>query len=97
MSVASHATTARSDEPTDQDDDHARLLRRDSSARDAEDSEGDGERPWQAEDSASRISESAGAVPAEDSSAGQRRTLLDMNSYQWLILGAAWLGWGFDM
>src|SRR5437868_12865495 len=26
-----------------------------------------------------------------------RRTLLDMNGYQWLVLFAAWLGWGFDI
>jgi MFS family permease len=25
-----------------------------------------------------------------------RRTLLDMNGYQWTVLLAAWLGWGFD-
>src|SRR5437867_3933057 len=25
------------------------------------------------------------------------RTLLDMNGYQWLVLFAAWLGWGFDV
>lgn len=25
------------------------------------------------------------------------RTLLDMNSYQWTVLFAAWLGWGFDV
>ncbi len=24
------------------------------------------------------------------------RTLLDMNGYQWTVLAAAWLGWGFD-
>jgi MFS family permease len=28
--------------------------------------------------------------------AGPGRTLLDMNSYQWTVLAAAWLGWGFD-
>lgn len=27
----------------------------------------------------------------------KRRTLLDMNSYQWLVIFAAWLGWGFDV
>lgn len=27
----------------------------------------------------------------------QRRTILDMNSYQWLVIFAAWLGWGFDV
>src|SRR5215510_8629793 len=26
-----------------------------------------------------------------------RRTVLDMNSYQWTVLLAAWLGWGFDI
>ena len=26
-----------------------------------------------------------------------RRTVLDMNSYQWTVLFAAWLGWGFDV
>lgn len=26
-----------------------------------------------------------------------RRTLLDMNGYQWTVLFAAWLGWGFDI
>jgi len=26
-----------------------------------------------------------------------RRTLLDMNSYQWTVIFAAWLGWGFDV
>jgi MFS family permease len=26
-----------------------------------------------------------------------RRTLLDMNTYQWTVLLAAWLGWGFDV
>jgi MFS family permease len=25
------------------------------------------------------------------------RTVLDMNGYQWLVLFAAWLGWGFDI
>jgi MFS family permease len=25
------------------------------------------------------------------------RTLLDMNSYQWTVIFAAWLGWGFDV
>jgi len=31
----------------------------------------------------------ATSVPAQ-------RTLLDMNGYQWTVLFAAWLGWGFD-
>lgn len=26
-----------------------------------------------------------------------RRTLWDMNSYQWTVIFAAWLGWGFDI
>jgi len=25
------------------------------------------------------------------------RRVLDMNAYQWTVLGAAWLGWGFDV
>src|SRR5258708_13596077 len=25
------------------------------------------------------------------------RTVLDMNGYQWTVLFAAWLGWGFDV
>src|SRR6185503_1947732 len=25
------------------------------------------------------------------------RTVLDMNRYQWTVLFAAWLGWGFDV
>jgi MFS family permease len=28
--------------------------------------------------------------------ASAQRTLLDMNAYQWTVLFAAWLGWGFD-
>jgi hypothetical protein len=31
------------------------------------------------------------AVPAT------KGTFLDMNGYQWLVLFAAWLGWGFDI
>lgn len=27
----------------------------------------------------------------------RERTLLDMNAYQWTVLFAAWLGWGFDV
>jgi MFS family permease len=26
-----------------------------------------------------------------------RRTILDMNAYQWTVILAAWLGWGFDI
>ena len=25
------------------------------------------------------------------------RTFMDMNGYQWTVLFAAWLGWGFDV
>ncbi|HWD41564.1 MAG TPA: MFS transporter [Fimbriimonas sp.] len=32
--------------------------------------------------------------PAQESS---RKTFLDMNGYQWTVLFAAWLGWGFDV
>src|SRR5207342_1845690 len=32
-----------------------------------------------------------------DRSAAPARTFLDMNGYQWLVLFAAWLGWGFDV
>ena len=28
---------------------------------------------------------------------GPRRTFLDMNGYQWTVVLAAWLGWGFDV
>ena len=28
---------------------------------------------------------------------GAGRTVLDMNAYQWTVLFAAWLGWGFDV
>lgn len=33
----------------------------------------------------------------EQSSVRPQRTLLDMNGYQWTVLFAAWLGWGFDI
>src|SRR6186997_711538 len=29
--------------------------------------------------------------------AAPRRGFLDMNGYQWAVLFAAWLGWGFDV
>src|SRR6476646_8174094 len=32
-----------------------------------------------------------------DTAAAPTRTFLDMNGYQWLVLFAAWLGWGFDI
>src|SRR6476646_149299 len=31
------------------------------------------------------------------SEGGASRTVLDMNAYQWTVLFAAWLGWGFDV
>ena len=33
----------------------------------------------------------------EQVDAPQRRTVLDMNGYQWAVILAAWLGWGFDI
>src|SRR4029077_14357166 len=35
--------------------------------------------------------------PKPSEQATQGRTLLDMNGYQWTVLFAAWLGWGFDV
>ena len=32
-----------------------------------------------------------------ESTAKQGRTFLDMNAYQWTVIFAAWLGWGFDV
>ena len=29
--------------------------------------------------------------------AARPRTFLDMNAYQWTVIFAAWLGWGFDV
>src|SRR3954463_13462184 len=29
--------------------------------------------------------------------AGRQRLLLGMNGYQWTVILAAWLGWGFDV
>ena len=34
---------------------------------------------------------------SETVAAAAGRTLLDMNGYQWTVLFAAWLGWGFDI
>src|SRR6266436_4392040 len=34
---------------------------------------------------------------ARSISRGTGRGLLEMNGYQWLVLFAAWLGWGFDV
>ncbi|MEO8069897.1 MAG: MFS transporter [Acidobacteriota bacterium] len=36
-------------------------------------------------------------MQASPPAATASRTLLDMNRYQWLVLFAAWLGWGFDI
>lgn len=33
----------------------------------------------------------------EQTNVAGQRTLLDMNGYQWTVLLAAWLGWGFDI
>ena len=33
----------------------------------------------------------------ESVSTPPQRTLLDMNGYQWTVIFAAWLGWGFDV
>lgn len=33
----------------------------------------------------------------EQAAATPRRTFLDMNGYQWTVIFAAWLGWGFDV
>ncbi len=35
-------------------------------------------------------------APLPAAGGGTGRTLLDMNGYQWTVLAAAWLGWGFD-
>ncbi len=32
-----------------------------------------------------------------ESAAERKRTFLDMNGYQWTVIFAAWLGWGFDV
>jgi MFS family permease len=36
-------------------------------------------------------------MTAVDTPSTSRRTVLDMNGYQWTVLFAAWLGWGFDV
>ena len=33
----------------------------------------------------------------EQNNVPKQRTLLDMNGYQWTVIFAAWLGWGFDV
>ncbi|HEY4592811.1 MAG TPA: MFS transporter [Thermoanaerobaculia bacterium] len=33
----------------------------------------------------------------QETTAGRQRLLLSMNGYQWTVLLAAWLGWGFDV
>jgi MFS family permease len=37
------------------------------------------------------------AAGATGPGASRGRTVLDMNGYQWTVLFAAWLGWGFDV
>lgn len=39
----------------------------------------------------------ASSNPYEPTQAASGFTLLDMNRYQWTVLFAAWLGWGFDV
>src|SRR3954453_3841932 len=36
-------------------------------------------------------------MSSEAGRAGAPRPVLDMNGYQWTVLLAAWLGWGFDV
>jgi MFS family permease len=38
-----------------------------------------------------------GAAPAPGYALATGATVLDMNAYQWTVLFAAWLGWGFDI
>ncbi len=38
-----------------------------------------------------------GAAAATAAAVGRGVTVLDMNGYQWTVLFAAWLGWGFDI
>src|SRR6188508_1613439 len=38
-----------------------------------------------------------GNVPRDPGVPRLGRTVLDMNRYQWTVLFAAWLGWGFDV
>src|SRR5436189_4718040 len=35
--------------------------------------------------------------PAPSPAAPSRQRFLDMTGYQWLVIFAAWLGWGFDV
>src|SRR6185369_14134283 len=55
----------------------------------------------QAEDRSTTMSDSpqmtSPTPAAPDTPASPRRTLLDMDRYQWTVLFAAWLGWGFDV
>ena len=37
------------------------------------------------------------SLPSTSSGAPAGRTVLDMTGYQWTVLFAAWLGWGFDV
>ena len=43
-----------------------------------------------------RVPDGRASSRSDDARAGGR-TLLDMNGYQWTVLFAAWLGWGFDV
>ena len=43
------------------------------------------------------IEREAAERQAVAATAATGRTLLDMNAYQWTVLFAAWLGWGFDI
>src|ERR1051326_1394549 len=36
-------------------------------------------------------------IKGAETAAGSKRRFLDMNGYQWIVLFAAWLGWGFDI
>jgi MFS family permease len=44
-----------------------------------------------------RLEEAGGSGPKQAPSGRIGRTVLDMNGYQWTVLFAAWLGWGFDV
>src|SRR3954464_15083948 len=44
-----------------------------------------------------RVEQDATAAVARSAAAPARFTVLDMNGYQWTVLLAAWLGWGFDV
>src|SRR5678815_2659551 len=44
-----------------------------------------------------RVEHDGSATVASSVAAPARFTVLDMNGYQWTVLLAAWLGWGFDV